>query len=236
MAPTGSEFINKILGLSNAQREDAILNEFLEGNIPDFLRKFKPITINNLTYLCMSDYLSIGTDQDYCRMPMNPLTAQKIADQYDCTLPTRLMVKTIHNQAVNKLTPKPWGPPYDHTMDDTERFPIHNQTIQNQLIGKDNFALTSGSKKDIVLTNNLYPNNIKKKVAIFGWIQSNNQPIQDLNTHSHEVLYCDYSHGVRLIANDVAIDNSIKRISEIFNDLKTSSLLNDEGILKFQRY
>ncbi len=73
------------------------------GNIPDFLRNFKAINIKNLTYLSMSDYLSIGNNNDYVRIPMSPLMAQKIADKYDCTMPTKFMVETIHNQA-NKLT------------------------------------------------------------------------------------------------------------------------------------
>lgn len=204
------------------------------GNIPDFLRNFKAINIKNLTYLSMSDYLSIGNNNDYVRIPMSPLMAQKIADKYDCTMPTKFMVETIHNQA-NKLTPKPWGPPYDHTMDDTSRYLIHNNTINKQLVNIDYTSLLSGHKKDVVLTNKLSPNNLNKKVAIFGWINKGS-PIQGLNTNSHDYNYQDYSHGIRLIINDVIIDNTIKRITDIFKDPLNHKLLSDEGILNFTRY
>src|SRR5574339_857502 len=86
-AVTGSVFIQENMHLSGATRESNILHEFLAGNIPDFLRNFTGIEVsdgaNTITYLTMPDFLAIGTDADYVRMPMNPLTAQKIANQFD---------------------------------------------------------------------------------------------------------------------------------------------------------
>jgi hypothetical protein len=237
---TGSQFINNNMNLKGQVRENNILQEFLHGNIPNFLRRFVSINlsngINTLSLLVMPDYLSIGTDQDYVRIPMNPLTAQTIADKYDCSLPTRSLVNSIWKASENKITPKPWGPPYDNSMEDTYRYGVHNTTINNQLVDKNKFALTSGHKKDVVLTNKLYKNNPNHRVAIFGWIYPNGTFIQDLNATSHDDLYADYSHGIRLIANDVMIDNQPKRLSDIFNDPKLSSLVSDEGILKFIKY
>lgn len=234
-ASSGSEFINKIKGLNKIDRADAILNEFMEGNIPDFLRKFKIISIGAISYLVTSDYLSIGDNNDYIRMPMSPLMAQKICDKYDCSLPTKYIVETIHKQAEIKLSPKPWGPPYDHTMDDTNRYLIHNNTINKQLINLDKTKLISGHKKDVVITNKLAPNNSNKKVAIFGWI-ANGTPIQGLNVHSHDYNYQDYSHGIRLVINDVLLEGRITRIQDVFIDPIHHKLLSDEGIMKFNRY
>lgn len=234
-APSGSEFINKIIGLNKTQRADAILNEFMEGNIPDFLRQFKIIRMKTISYLVTSDYLSIGNNADYIRMPMSPLMAQKIADKYDCSLPTKYMVETIHNQAEIKLRPKPWGPPYDHTMDDTNRYLVHNDTINKQLYNLDATKLISGHKKDVVITNALAPNNARKKVAIFGWID-NGTPIQGLNTSSHDYNYQDYSHGIRLVINDVLLGSDIKRITDVFADPANHKLLSDEGVMKFTKY
>jgi len=236
----GSAFIQANMNLVGAERERHILDEFIHGNVPEFLRNFSQVTVGNgatsITYLVMSDYLAIGSDEDYCRMPMNPHTAQAIADQYDCTLPTRKMVNDIWAQSVNKLNPLPWGPPYDSDMEKTHRYGTHNGRIQAQLSGHNPYALTSGHKKDVVLTNRLFPNNPNRRVAIYGWMQLNGQPIQGLNPSSHEDTYADYSHGIRLISNDIIVNGSPMRIQEVFKDPSLSPLISDEGPLRFLRY
>lgn len=239
-AVSGSKFIQNNMNLGGAVREQNILDEFMHGNVPDFLRDFTEVKYsdgtNTITYLVMTDYLSIGSNEDYVRMPMNPLTAQKLATKFDCTLPTRKMVKDIWEQSENKLPPLPWGPPYDADMEKTHRVGTHSQRIDAQLAGKNKFALTSGHKKDVVLTNRLYPNNPSHRVAIYGWIQMNGNPIQDLNPTSHEDTYEDYSHGIRLIANDVSVNGNVMRMQEVFADPKLAPLVSDEGVLKFIKY
>jgi hypothetical protein len=239
-AITGSVFIQENMHLTGASRESNILHEFLAGNVPNFLRDFVGVELtvgsDTITYLVMADYLALGTDADYVRMPMNPHTAQAIADKYDCTLPTRKMVNDIWKLSVNKVAPLPWGPPYDATMMSTDRIGIHNGRIQEQLAGKDFKALLSGHKKDVVLTNKLYPSNPNKRVAIYGWIQLNGQAIQGLNPSSHEDTYADYSHGIRMIANDVIVNGNPMRMKDVFADPKLCALVSDEGVLKFTSY
>ncbi len=239
---TGSAFIQVNLNLTGAAREANILREFQIGNFPNFLRNWSNITVsdgtNTLVYQVMSDFLSIGDDNDYVRMPMNPHTAQAIADQYGCTLITRKMSNDIWKQAPNKLAPRPWGPPYDGDMVKTHRIGTHNTTIQNQLIsgGMNPSALTSGHKKDVVLTNKLYPNNPSRRVAIYGWIQPNGQPIQGLNPSSHEDTYEDYSHGIRLVNNNALLNGNVVKMQDVFSHPVYSKLVSDEGPLLFQRY
>lgn len=239
-AISGSDFIQSNMNVSQSVREQNILDNFLSGNMPDFLRKFVAVEITNgsdsITYLVTSDYLSIGSDSDYVRMPMNPLTAQKIADKYDCTLPTRKMVNDIWRASKNKLNPLPWGPPYDESMMSTYRFGEHNRRIQEQLKNKDITALTSGHKKDVVLSNKISPNNSNERVVIYGWIQLDGSPIQGLNYWSHESSYKDYSHGIRLIANDVVVNGVPMRIQDVFKHTKLFALLSDEGVLNFLHY
>jgi hypothetical protein len=239
-ATTGSAFIQTNINLMGASREANILNEFLQGNIPGFLRNMTPVSVsdgtNSITFLVMTDVLCLGSDTDYVRMPMNPHSAQAIADKYDCTLPTTKIANCIWQAAVNKLAPSPWGPPYDIDMQKTYRIGIHNTTINNQLVGKDATALITGTKKDVVLTNRLAPNNPNKRVAIYGWFQLNGVPIQGLNPVSHEDTYEDYSHGIRLLANDVMVNNSPMRMQDVFRDPILSRLVSDEGPLLFQRY
>jgi len=241
-AISGTDFINLNMSVKRDVREQNILDAFLKGNIPNFLRNFSPIVIssnnNTITYMVTSDYLSIGSDLDYVRMPMNPLTAQKIADKYDCSLPTKKMVMDIWTQSTNKLDANKltWGPPYDSSMMNTDRIKIHNDKINVLMSKMDKTKLTAGHKKDVVLTNKISPNNPNKRVVIFGWIKSDGTPIQGLNYWSHEDTYADYSHGIRLIANDVMVNGKLMRIQDVFKDAILSNLLNDEGILTFLKY
>lgn len=239
-AITGSVFIQENMDLGGAVREQNILNEFLHGNIPDFMREFAEISIslngNSITYLVMPDYLSIGSNDDYVRMPMNPHTAQAIADKYDCTLPTRKIVNDIWSQSINKLPPLPWGPPFDADMLKTHRIGTQNAKIQAQLAGKDPHALTAGHKKDVVLTNRLNPHNPLRRVAIYGWFNPNGTPIQDLNPTSHEDTYEDYSHGIRMVANEVMVNGNAMHIKDVFADARLSALVSDEGPLTFTSY
>ncbi len=240
-AVSGSEFINNNINLEGSVREQNILNEFLSGNIPSFLRRFVPLQIKNktdiITYLVMSDVLSIGNDDDYVRMPMNPHTAQKIADLYDCSLPTTKICKDIWKYSF-KLDPQPWGPPYDSDMWKTHRILTHNQKINDQIKLKriNKTKLLSGHKKDVVLTNKLYPNNPNKRVAIFGWFYPTGEYIQGLNPKDHDDLYEDYSHGIRLISNDVIVNGSYMKIQDVFKDSRLCELLSEEGKLLFSRY
>ena len=239
-AVTGSQWVQDNMNLSGATREANILKEFKEGNIPDFLRDFDHVTVsdgtNTITYRVMTDYLCIGNNYDYVRVPMNPHTAQAIADQYDCTLITRKMTNDIWKQSENKLEPRPWGPPYDLDMEKTHRIGTHSNTIKKQLAGKNPFALTSGHKKDVVLTNKLSPNNPKKRVAIYGWIQLNGKPIQDLNPSSHDDKYADYSHGIRLVDNIATVNGQAMRMRDVFAHPAYSKLVSDEGPLTFLSY
>lgn len=237
---TGSAFILANMNTMGAVREANILREFQNANMPNLLRNFIPVSVsdgrNTIVYHVTPDVLCIGDDDDYVRMPMNPHTAQAIADQFNCSLITRKMSNDIWKASVNKLEPKPWGPPYDIDMQRTYRIGAHNTTIQNQLAGRDPKALTSGHKKDVVLTNKLYPNNPNRRVAIYGWIQLNGQPIQGLNPSSHEDTYEDYSHGIRLVANDCTVNGVAMKIQDVFGHPVYSSLVSDEGPLRFLRY
>jgi hypothetical protein len=237
---SGSEFCKQNINTVGQQREENILKEFLCGNIPNFLKSFKPVTVSNngntIVYMVSPDYMSIGNDEDYVRFPVNAITAQKIADRYDCSLPTSKMVNDIWLNAENKLQPLPKGAPFDHSMLSTKQFEIHNGKIQNQLINLDYSALTAGSKKDIVLTNKLYPNNPNKRISIFGWHQLDGTPIQGLNPVSHEVFYSDYSQGLRLISKDVLVNDIIMKLEDVFKNPNLCNLVSNEGPLKFLRY
>ncbi|MBN3518448.1 hypothetical protein JYB62_00415 [Algoriphagus lutimaris] len=80
---TGLEFMQQMIPLELEEREEEIFKALASGNMPDFLGK--PIRLtsmftvalgqtHDLIYEVLTDYLAIGSNEDYCRIPMNPHT------------------------------------------------------------------------------------------------------------------------------------------------------------------
>ena len=234
----GKEFVRSVDGLTLAEREAAILREISGGNFPNFLRQFKTVPIHGTaadgnelatTLLVMPDYLAIGSDDDFVRMPMTPQTAQQIAERFACTLPTPKMVDAIDAQAEVQLEPRPL------TVDReaVKTFAEHNAIIESQRAGKPLGLLVTGIKKDIVLSLRIFER--PERLAIYGWRQLDGRPIQDL-TIVHWDKYVDYSHGVRLVRNQVTLDGQMVAITDVLRDPNRSALVSDEGPMDPPRY
>jgi hypothetical protein len=232
---TGSQFVKYVTGMDARQREQAILNELLAGNLPGFLKNLIPVKLNYrppggkmvvATIFVMPEYLSIGTDTDFLRIPMNLHTAFAVASRMGFILPTRKIVNAIYEQAAFHLAPEPMtaGP----QMRSTEYYETHNRKIdvQSRTLGVAEGALVSGHKKDLVVTNLLASN--PGKIAIYGWHRLNGIPIQPLST-VHGVCYADYSHGVRLISETVLVDGEKHSVYDLLQDPVLSRALSDEG-------
>lgn len=250
-ALSGSQFMQSLGGKDFGGRDDLITSEILQGNIPNFLRKFVPVNVsegtNNLTYFVMPDYISLGNDQDYIRVPLGGAAAQRIADAFGCMLPTAKMSNQIWKAAANKVPPKPMssitsninGKQYNpsefvkHKLTDTDSFIEHNRLIQEQLSSAKPGQLVAGHKKDIVLSNNLSDN--PNRVAIHGMHDANGKAIQGASW-KHDIAYRDYSHGIRLIDKNAILNGKPTLLSSILQDPKTAQLISDEGPLKFMAY
>ncbi|MBC7476008.1 MAG: hypothetical protein H7263_17125 [Candidatus Sericytochromatia bacterium] len=240
-AITGSQFINVTRNMSRPDREKAILQEINKGNIPDFVRNLKDVNISmvddngqkhNATIHVAPDYLAIGSNEDFIRIPMNPITAQKIADQTGTILPTKKMVDQIYQQATAKMSPQPMQA--SSKMMSNEYYENHNNMVEQQ---RDNKGyrlgqLTAGHQKDVVITNQLDKNT--GKVAIYGWHRTNGKAIQPLST-IHENTYEDYSHGIRLISKNITVDGKKMNIDDVLKDPNLSKLLSDEGVIQNSR-
>ena len=236
-ALTGSEFVKYVSKMDPQQRETAIRNEILEGDVPDFLRRLVPIKLryrsaaNRLvvaTIFVMPDYLSIGSDEDYVRIPMNLYSALSIATHFGFVLPTTKMVDAIYAQSALHLAPQPL--PAGPRMRSTEYYWLHNQMIERQMHGLAGQPgeLISGDKKDVVMTNRLAQH--PDRVAIYGWQRLNGVPIQPLST-VHGAGYADYSHGVRLVSEMAIVDGQVQSVDDILRDPKEAKVLNSEGPL-----
>jgi len=240
---SGSAFVTAITPLSLTERENAILSEVMLGNVPDFMRNLKPVTVSatinsqlrTVIYHVLPDYLAVGSDADYFLTPMSPLCAQRIADRLNCLLPTRKMVNDIWSQAQVKLSPSTIPPSPEMTT--VPVFAQHNTTVRAQRQAMEVQyplgALVGGDKKDVVITKLLAttPN----KVAIYGWHYTNGTPIQPLYL-GHEDTYADYSHGIRLVQQAVTLDGVETTAVQILNDASLNVLLSDEGVVTSTRY
>lgn len=239
-APSGKEFVASLQGKGGYQREEAILKQLRRGNLPSFLRDLVPITVQSelpnrgpteATLWVMPDYLAIGSDYDSIRFPMNPITAQRIADHFGFVLPTTKIVDLIYEQASIKLVYQPFPP--DRNMVRTNRFVEHHELIQSQLREAHPGELVAGHKKDVVLTNRIVRR--RYRVAIYGWYDVKGKTIQPLST-IHGNHYADYSHGIRLVAGMMLVDGEPLPVAEVLQDPQLAPLISQEGPLKFTRY
>jgi hypothetical protein len=224
--------------MDRQEREQAILGQLLMGNLPSFFRKLVPIKLrselasgkeNTVTIFVMPEYLAIGSDSDFLRIPMNLHTATTVASRFGFVLPTRKIVDAIYDQSSCHFTPQPL--PAGPQMTSTEYYRTHNAMIdkQSQALGFPLGALVSGHKKDVVLTNRLVTH--PGQIAIYGWHRAKGAPIQPLST-VHGAGYADYSHGIRLVANMALVDGKPQSVTEILRDPKFARVLSDEGPLR----
>lgn len=232
---TGSQFVRYIAGMDAPRREQAVLAEILAGDLPAFLRKLVPVRLDyrepggrtvNATVFVMPEYLAIGSDSDFLRIPMNLHTASAVATRLGYILPTRKIVDAIYRQSAFHFTPAPMTP--GPQMRSTEYYREHNQKIEEQsrALGVVDGELVSGDKKDVVLSPRLTNN--PEKLAIYGWHRLNGTPIQSLST-VHGACYEDYSHGIRLVSDVALVDGAPRSVYDLLSDPKTAALISDEG-------
>lgn len=235
---TGSQFAQYVSKMNSLEREEAILEEISKGNLPEFLRKLVPVELRcrlengqdlTATIFVTPDYLAIGSDSDFLRIPMNLHTAVTVAERFGFVLPTRKMVDAIYLQSGYHLTPQPL--PAGPQMRSTEYYSTHNQMIEDQVhaVGAPLGALVSGDKKDVVMSNRLAIN--LGRIAIYGWHRGPGEPIQPLSTF-HGANYADYSHGIRLISQWALMNGKLQSIRQLLQNPSTARVLSDEGPIR----
>ena len=236
---TGEQFFKDAMTMQWKQRDSFAVKEILAGNIPTFLLKLIPINViaidsttgkvNRATYYVMPDYLSVGTNKNWARIPLTPIAAQLIADSLQCFLPTRKMVNDIYANAAIKLTPVPM---YIHR-DSTVTMWQHHLIIEGQR--KQQKGLIAGIKKDIVISDLLTRSAKTNRVAIYGWHLPDGKPIQPLYT-GHVNWYADYSHGVRLIFRKIKVNGNWMDYAKVMEHPILKKLLSDESVGDVIRY
>ncbi|MBW6506558.1 MAG: hypothetical protein K0B00_07410 [Rhodobacteraceae bacterium] len=234
-AASGSQFGAALGNASGTERDQMVVREVLSGNVPQFLRALTPVTLTGtgtsgktvaITVCVTPDYVAVGDNDDFLRVPMGLPEAAQIADRLGFMLPTTRIVDAIYSQAGVRLAPRPMqaGP----QMSSTSYLRQHNATIEGQTnaAGLRNGTLVAGIKKDLVLTNAL--RRARGQVAIYGWHQPNGRPIQPLTT-VHGQHYSDYSHGVRLVSQTAYLNGRAVPLADLLEDRDYAQIISSEG-------
>ena len=239
----GSDFMRRADTTSFWALEDIIVETVTAGQVPDALRHFRKITFttpvvdsveilrkkHKVEMWVLPDYVAIGTNDDFVRMPMGPLAAQRIADALDCTLPTPFLVDRIAEASEGHVDIFPFRPLGNRNSQPIV-FQDSNNAINAQFkaYGYEFGQFISGLKKDIVLTYKIMTlTEYERNVAIYGWHHPDGRAQQPLFVR-HGNFYVDYSHGVRLIYNKVKIDGVEYNIREVLQSPELYRLLSDE--------
>jgi hypothetical protein len=273
---TGKEFIKSLdtVGFYNARgeylsinsagirrRDSLTVRQILAGNVPDSLKYFKNIVfttdiVDSIPILrrkhrveiqALPDYLSVGTNEDFIRMPMTPKAAIEIADSLYCSLPTAYLTDKIADAAEGSIDPFPFRPVKDRNCQPYV-FEDSNNAI-NELFKVKGYhfgQLISGLKKDVILSykTNYYrkltdedsaalaargynPDGISRYETIYGWRLENGKNIQQ-SYSKHVNWYVDYSHGVRLIYRTIKIDGKTYDIYDVLQNPKLYRIISDE--------
>ena len=249
---TGSQFAVSIFRLPpGPARTQAIEQQLLLGNVPPFLRMLCPVTVSSTslagrkrtaTYWVTPDYLSIGTDEDYLRIPLPGAAATRVADAFQGFLPTRRVVNDVYAAGDVQL-----GMPLlpSGILDrSVERLLQHNACVQVLLGGAAAFFgdLIVGHKKDVVLCQKLFEGHVPNapgSVTTYGGCRVRGPalvPWSGLSSTDVAQDSSEYAHGVRLVAARVTVEGEEYTYDDLLTDPTQAGFLSDEGALPAARY
>ena len=238
-APTGSQFAEYTKQFTGRERQEAAVSEITHGNTPDFLRALKPVRMEGrlatgqtatATIWVMPDYLSIGCNEDFLRIPLTMPSATAVANEFGFSLPTPKVVDAIHAQSDFRFEPIPMRP--GPMMRSSDYYFRHQRMTEKQRAGRPLDELVSGHKKDVVLTTRLLHH--LDRIAIYGWQRRGGDPIQPLSKW-HGQGYADYSHGIRLVWKTVWIDRTPHSLYDVLQDPNLAPLLTYERVFERPR-
>lgn len=230
-APTGTAFARTTADLDAPARHAAAVEQILAGNVPSWLRRLVPVRLGAATLWVTPDYVAVGSDDDFLRMPLGKPAAAALCRATSTWLPTATLVDSIWQQAPLRLAPRPIPP--SPQMTSNAVFLEHQQLVQAQLDSLDEGAqrlrrgeLLAGHKKDLVLTPRLAAR--PGRVAIYGWHYLSGEPIQPVST-VHGADYADYSHGIRLVYGRLRVDGEEHDLAAWLADPQNAAAISPDG-------
>lgn len=264
-APTGSAFIASLGDRKGVERENRIFEQVRAGNMPPSLLTFHTVRTSgndragqrhDFEFYVMPDVISIGTESDAVRIPMDPVSAQRVADMFDCLLPTARMVEQVYQAAPTKLAfiyGGYAGTARANLQDASSSYLEHSRQIDAQL-RRPPTILTAGHKKELVISNGyIRPRRNKAgethpapMLAFYGAYTAAGVPIQaprngdqvmrGYPAFAHEPTFVDYSHGVRLVWPTMQVDGAERRVADVLRDANLGTLIAAEAPINDPRY
>jgi hypothetical protein len=237
-ACSGTQFFALAKSYNWQQRDSLAMEWFMQGHVPDFFLRFAPIRVMmkdssgqafRLTYWVSPDYFVVGNNEDWVRVPITPMAAQRLLDTVHAILPTRKMVDDIYMQSTVKLAPLPMFAFRDSSVTMYQ----HHLMIEGQR--QQRKGLIAGIKKDVVTTSKLLTDKRANRVAIYGWHQPNGQPIQPVYT-GHVNWYVDYSHGIRFVHATGKLNGKKVQLTNLLSNPQLAALLCNEDSCGYVRY
>ncbi len=234
-APGGRQFAAAVAPLSDHDRYNAAVEQILAGNLPAFIRPMTAVALSpapgqpgpdRVTVFVTPDYLCLGSDDDFLRIPLDLPGASRVARRLHLALPTPRIVDAVYRHAGTVLAPAPIPPSaLMRSMAVTQE---HQAMIEAARHGRPILPLIAGHKKDLVLTNRLHEH--PDRVAIYGWHRPDGHPIQPLSL-VHGKGYADYSHGIRLLSRTVLVDGVPMDYFTALADPRIGPVLTREGTI-----
>ncbi|MDP4271757.1 MAG: hypothetical protein Q8909_16800, partial [Bacteroidota bacterium] len=138
---TLAEFCKQAKNLFRDRYDSLVFKMFEAGCTPRFMDEWKRIDcqltdslgkIIHASYYVKPDYLCVGTDTDFVRVPMQPKTAQRIANRLGAFLSTPKISDDVYKAADVKLVPEP----LTEKRDSIATFFYHNTLIEKQRAGR----------------------------------------------------------------------------------------------------
>ncbi len=231
-----------------AQLADFVFQQVTSGNVPDFMRpeNYRTVTVEtrvgnrtvSATFRVCPDYLAIGPNNDFTRMPLDPLTAQRIADRFGLAMPTQRMTDIIDAEAakaggtmpfvaapaVGKRVTDPhsgksvesnwhyqaYGNYEGRWMLSGEFIIMQNRILQESPESVRNAPIRSGLKKDVIYDPFAFQESHEggPPVVIY------RRGVQGLSNW-HNEKYFDYSHGIRFLDSEVIVTERFDNGSSI---------------------
>ncbi|MBL8942731.1 MAG: hypothetical protein JNK45_06280 [Myxococcales bacterium] len=209
-AVSGSAFMQSIGGMKRPTdwqaRERAIFKQIVAGNVPDALasRALVPVelsvtrgaqTITGKVFV-MPDYLCVGDDRDYAYVPMDKITAQRVAFELDMNLPTARIGHAIYlaagrvasNRQLAAIERDYWRAPgtrqavppsvANADQNSTAAYAEHSDAIRERMRtrGLSLGDFVAGHKKDVVVSLGLVAND--QRVAFHGFYDAGGVPFE----------------------------------------------------------
>lgn len=197
--PTGREpataFLARTAGLSETAREREILASIARGNVPSWTWSLVSVPVAGRSIMVMPDFLSLGTDQDFIRVPLTPAGAASVFGAHGLRFPTKAEADAVFAAARARgghVGFRAWSPHDGFSRGSNRALAEHHATTETGRAGRS--GLLDGHAKYVLGQQG-------SKVVIYGgWYAGTGAtPVQPLYS-GHTATYLDYSHGIRGVA------------------------------------